>query len=135
MANYTALQNFWPSAPPGTTQSKLDWVNAQTVTGTIPTLFPVTGSQLMDCLDFTEFNSLTAAKQTTILQICAMPLMTGGQNTFIGKLFANYYSTMLQGPTITAFTALAKAVTQPWWQANNYPRPFDMGDITTAGLS
>ena len=38
-------------------------------------------------------------------------------------------------PTITALTALAKAATQPWWQFALYPRAFDMGDITTAGLS
>jgi hypothetical protein len=27
------------------------------------------------------------------------------------------------------------ATTQPWWQANGYPRPFDMGDIQAAGLN
>lgn len=38
-------------------------------------------------------------------------------------------------PTITALTALAKAASQPWWQFASYPRAFDMGDITAAGLS
>ena len=38
-------------------------------------------------------------------------------------------------PTITALTALAKAASQPWWQFAGYPRAFDNGDVTTAGVS
>jgi len=33
MAYYDALIAKWAQAPAGTTQQKLDWVNAQTVTG------------------------------------------------------------------------------------------------------
>lgn len=135
MAYYTALINFWPSAQGADTAAKLAWVNAQTVTGSIPATFPVTGAQILKCLDFPEFNSLTAARQTAILQICALPAGDGGANSFIGKLIANYYSAMLTGPTIVALTAMAQAVVQPWWKANGYPRPFDLGDVSTAGLS
>lgn len=135
MAYYDALIAFWPSAPPGTTQSKLDWVNAQVVSGGIPPTFTVTGSQLMNALDFAEFSTLTAQQQSNILQICNMPSVLGGANTFVGKLFGSYYASMLNGTTIAAFVALAKATVTPWWKANNYPRPFDMGDIQAAGLS
>ena len=33
MAYYDALKAKWATAPAGTTQQKLDWVNAQTVVG------------------------------------------------------------------------------------------------------
>lgn len=133
MAYYDALIAKWPSVSGADTATKLANLNAQTVTGVIPTTFQVTGSQIMNCLDFTEFNSLTAAKQTTILQLCGVSSMIGGQNTFVGKLFANYYSAMLAGPTITAFVALAQATVQPWWQANGYSSPIGPGDLGAAG--
>lgn len=135
MTNYAALVAYWPSAIGATTKDKMDWVNAQTVTGAVPTAFPVTGAQILGCLDFTEFNSLTVDKQANILRLCQMQNLIGGANTFVGKLFASYYAAMLGGPTIAAFVLLAKATTQPWWQANLYPRTFDLGDIAAAGLS
>lgn len=135
MAYYDALIAHWPSVTGANTAAKLANLNAEIVTGSIPATFPVTGAQMLNCLDFTEFNSLTAAKQDAILQICQQSTMTGGANTFVGKLFANYYATMLAGPTIAAFTALAQAIAQPWWRANGYPRAFDLGDIAAAGLS
>lgn len=135
MAYYTALIAHWPSVIGASTALKLAALNAETVTGSIPATFPVTGAQIIGCLDFTEFNSLTATKQDVILQLCSNAALVGGANTFVGKLFANYYATMLAGPTIAAFTALAQAVVQPWWQANGYPRAFDLGDISAAGLS
>lgn len=135
MAYYDALIAHWPSVIGATTALKLAALNAENVTGSIPATFTVTGDQILGCLDFTEFNSLTAAKQDAILQLCSHATLLGGANTFVGKLFANYYSTMLALPTITAFTALAQAIVQPWWKANNYPRAFDLGDIAAAGLS
>jgi hypothetical protein len=135
MAYYDALIAEWPNITGPDTATKLATLNALQVTGSIPTTFSITGQQILNCLDFTEFNTRTASQQTAILQLCALPAMVAGQNTFIGKLFASYYSNALGGPTITAFIALAKAITQPWWQANGYPRAFDLGDIAAAGLS
>ena len=118
----------------GTTAQKLAAINALTVTGTIPTTFVVTGAQIMNCLDFGEFNTLSAAQQSIVMQICAVPgTIVSGANTFTGKLFASYYSTKLTGPTITAFIALAQGVVQSWWQANGYSSPISANDLAAAG--
>lgn len=132
-ADYPGLVTIWATLNPGTTQQKLDQLNAITITGSIPATFNVTGLQILTCLDFTEFNSRTAAQQTAILQLCALPTMVGGANTFVGKLFANYYSNVLAGPTIAAFTALAKATVQPWWQVHGFSQPIGTADLTIAG--
>lgn len=136
MAYYDALITQWATLTPGTTAAKLAQLNAEPVTGTVPAVFTFTGQQLFNCLDWTEFSSLTAAQQTQILEVCAMPfVMTGGAASFVGKMFVAFYTGKLNGPTILALTALAKAITQPWWAANGYPRAFDLGDISSAGLS
>ncbi len=38
-------------------------------------------------------------------------------------------------PTITALTGLAKAIVEPWWKSQSYPRAFDLGDCAAAGVS
>lgn len=132
MPDYPALATLYGSLS-GTLDQRLATINAMTVTGSIPTAFAVSGAQIMNCLDVTEFNSLTTAKQTIVLQICALPTVIGGSSSFVGKLFANYYSTMLAGPTIAALTALAQATIQPWWQAHGFYHAIDYGDVKTAG--
>lgn len=149
MAYYTALITAWNGAtqPPtgvtGTaltglsTANKLIAVNGWTVTGTIPTTIMVSGSQIANCIDKTEFIALTAQKQSNILALCNSPglLLAGSANTshlLVGLLLDAFTG---GGATITALTALATSSVQPWWQANGYPRAFDMGDVTTAGLS
>jgi hypothetical protein len=150
MAYYTNFINGWNSAtqPPSgvtgtaltglTTANKLAAINAWTVTGAVPTVLNVTGAQVLNCINWTEFNALTAAQQQNILLLCAVPgqLLGGSSNTAFmvdGMLLA--YFTNHSGPTILALTALAQSTSQPWWQFSGYLRPFDMGDVTTAGLS
>jgi hypothetical protein len=151
MAYYTALINGWNSVtqPPAgvtgtgltaqmTTAQKLANVNAWTVTGSVPTSFYVSGADLLNCLDKTEFNALTAAQQSNLLWMCscAGPLLGGSAQTshLAAGLILTYF-TNLGGPTIANLTALAKATTQPWWQFSGYPRAFDLGDVSAAGLS
>lgn len=38
-------------------------------------------------------------------------------------------------PTVTALSALAKAIVEPWWKSAGYLRAFDLGDCTAAGVS
>jgi hypothetical protein len=137
MAYYDALIAEWPSLSPGTTAAKLAQLNALTVTGTVPTSFFVTGDQLLNCINWTEFAALTAQQQSNLLALCQVPgqILGGSGNTshMAPGMFIACFS--LQGATIAALTALAKGATQPWWQANGYPRPFDLGDIATAGLA
>ncbi len=214
MAYYDAFITFWGTKT-GTTQQKLDAVNTSTVTGTVPTTLFTTGDKIANCVNFNEFNALTAAFQTNVLRLCGIPgqLLGGSANTafltdgMIVAYFPNNVaitsgtynsgtgvvtltvptqvwgvgakitihnltgtgafaslngtpttisptatttvtynagaglgsSTITGGsitpPTITALTALAQATVQPWWQANGYPRAFDMGDVAAAGVS
>lgn len=136
MAYYDAAIAKWQTLTPGTTANKLAQLNAATVTGSVPATFTITGDQILACLDWAEFSTLTSPQQTTLLQVLSTPgVIQGGAGTFVGSMFVAFYTGKLAGPTITALTALAKAVVQPWWQSNGYPRPFDLGDIAAAGLS
>src|SRR5580704_17534267 len=121
MAYYTALINEWSLLTPGTTAAKLAQLNAMTVTGAVPTNFTVTGPQLANCINWTEFAALTAPQQQNLLLLCANPgpLLGGSGNTaFLTDGMILAYFTNVSGPTITALTALAKATVLPWWQAN-----------------
>jgi hypothetical protein len=150
MAYYDAFIAAWNSVtqPPAgvtgtgltaqmTTAQKLAALDAWTITGSIPTTLYVTGVQLLNCINWTEFNALTAQQQSNLLLLCAVPgLHLGGSaNTaFItdGMILA-YFN--VAGPTVAALTALAQGTVQPWWQANGYPRQFDLGDCGEAGVS
>ena len=116
--SYDALIAKW-STLSGTTQSKLDQINALTVTGSIPTTLYVTGDQVFNCINWAEFAALTAQQQSNILAICQTPgqLLGGSANTthMLDGMLLAYFP--LAGPTIANLTAFAQAVTQPWWQA------------------
>jgi hypothetical protein len=147
MAYYTAFIAAWNSVtqPPtgvtgtalaGTTAQKLALFNAWTVTGVIPTTLNVGAAQLLNCINWTEFAALTAQQQSNLLMLCTVDgLHLGGSaNTgFITDgMFLAYFN--VAGATIAALTALAQGFVQPWWQANGYQRPFDLGDCTAAGV-
>jgi hypothetical protein len=140
MAYYDALIAKWATLAPGTTQAKLDAINALTVTGQIPSSFFITGAQLFNCLDWTEFAALTTAQQTTLLQICAISgPIKGGTGSFFAGLVPVFYAGKLGGPTVTAMTALAQAAIQPWWQATvaqgggGLSSPVSNNDLLAAG--
>lgn len=156
MADYAALISAWNGAtqPPSgvtgtaitggmTTAQKIAAVNTWTMTGSIPTSFFVTGSQLLNCMNWTEFNALTQARQTNLLQLCAVPgsLLGGSSNTsfIVDGMIIAYFPPA--GPTITALTALAKATVAPWWQASvangggGLDGPVGIGYVNAAGLS
>jgi hypothetical protein len=134
MAYYTALINEWPSLT-GTTAQKLATLNAMTVTGSVPTSFYVTGAQVLNCINWTEFAALTAQQQSNLLMLCANPgpLLGGSGNTsfLVDGMILAYFNH--SGATVTALTALAQATVQPWWQANGYPGPFNNNDLIAAG--
>lgn len=116
MAYYTALIAKWATLTPGTTQQKLDQINAIVVTGSVPASFFTTGADVFNCIDSAEFLAKTAAQQTLVLQCLAVPgAIKGGAGSFLGGIFVAVFG--VSGATITALTALAKAISQPWWQA------------------
>lgn len=137
MAYYTAFVTQWNTLTPGTTAAKLAQINGQTVTGSVPATFPMTGAQLFTLINWTEFMALTAAQQATIwnaLHLASAAPLTGGAGTTLGNAFVtNMFPPA--GPTITAFAAFAKGLTQPWWQANGYNAPFNTDDCISAGVS
>jgi len=104
------------------TTTKLNNVNAWTVTGAVPTSFTVVGSQLANCINWGEFAVLTATQQSNLLGLCQIPgpLTGGSANVSLltaGMIVASFPSS---GVTIANLTALAKATTQSWAQANGY---------------
>ena len=136
MAYYDALKTEWALLTPGTTAQKLAQINAMTVSGQVPTVLYATGAQLLNCINWVEFNALTAQQQSNLLMLCTNDglLLGGSSNTAFmtdGMLLA--YFTNHAGPTITALTALAQATVIPWWQANGYTGPFTQADLTAAG--
>lgn len=150
MAFYTNLINAWNSTtqPPtgvtGTplssgmsTQLKINAVNSWTVTGSVPTSLNVTGSQILNCINWTEFNALTAQQQDNVMALCNNPgsLLGGsGQLTHMASgMIVAYFSN--GGPTILALTALAQSIPQPWCIVNGYPNYLTVLDATAAGLS
>lgn len=142
MAYYDQLITKWGTLG-GTTASKLSQINALTVTGSVPTSFYVTGAQILNCINWTEFNALTQARQTNLLQLCAIPgpLLGGSANTafVVDGMILAYFN--VAGATVAALTALAQATVQPWWQATvaqgggGLSSAVSQSDLTAAGLS
>lgn len=137
MAYYTALINEWATLT-GTTQQKLTAINALTVTGTVPSSLTVSGVQMLNCINWAEFNALTAQEQSNLLLLCAVDgvngqILGGSANAGLiaGGMFLAYFSHT--GPTIAALTALAQGIVQPWWQANGYSSPISPSDLVAAG--
>jgi len=156
MAYYDALKAAWnnPTQPPpgvtGTglsagmsTEIKLGHVNAWTVTGAVPTSFYTTGNEVFNCIAWSEFNALQAARQTSILNMLNVPgaLISGTDNadSLIPGVMLSSFAAGTK--TRTALIALAKAITQTWCKANGYPENPNGGggltmiDVQAAGLS
>lgn len=77
MAYYDALIAKWGQAPAGTTQQKLDWVNAQVVVGAaLPMIVPY--REIYNRLDRTQFNALTAANQAIVQRMMAQEMLDFG---------------------------------------------------------
>lgn len=149
MAYYDLLITAWNGAtqPPSgvtgtaltglTTANKLIAVNGWTVTGSIPTTMTATGVQVLNCVVWSEFNALTAPQQSNFLALCANSGQLLGGSANLTHILPGMIVAYFGGGsgTVANLSALAKSTTQPWWQSNGYPRAFDMGDVTTAGLS
>lgn len=151
MAYYDALIAAWnngatslPSGATGslfvggdTTAQKLAKLDAWIVTGSVPTTLYVTGAQLANCFNWTEFAALTAAQQANLLALCQIPglLLGGSSNTafLVDGMILAYFSHV--GATVAALTALAQGSSQPWWQSAGYQSAPQLGDVNAAGLS
>jgi hypothetical protein len=80
MAYYDALVAKWAQAPAGTTQQKLDWVNAQVVVGAaLPMKVPYT--EIYNRLDRTQYNALSATNQSSVQRILAQQTIDFGPSS------------------------------------------------------
>lgn len=146
--NYAPLVAAWNSAtqpPTGytgtaitsgmTTAQKVAAVDSWVETGAIPTLAYSTGDAIFNCIVWSEFEAITTAQQTLLLQVCTIPgnLLGGSASPFIAPFFGTLASKMPN--TIAALTALAQAIVTPWWQANGFGAPISIYDAELAGLS
>jgi hypothetical protein len=148
--NYAALVSAWNGAtqpPTGvvgtgltgsmTTLQKLAAINAWTVTGVAPTSFYITGIQIANCVNWAEFAALTAQPQSNLLALFAQTGGMLGGSAQTGQLAAGmilaYFSHT--GPTVTALTALAQGIVQPWWQYAGFGGPMSLTDTTLVGVS
>lgn len=131
---YDALIAFWPSAPPGTTESKRVWVNAQTVPA--PSRSIVSTNDVLNAIVAADFLSLT---QLQLLQLQTIVANRETVDASVGTMIRVVMQSIFAGKQGTLNNLLALVApydsgTIPWWRGNNYPRPFDMGDINAAGL-
>lgn len=133
MAYYTALIAFW-ALQTGTTAAKLATVNAATVTGSVPTVFSVSSSDIYSALDAGEWVGMQsdAVKSQLIRDILnltnSIPVGAGTMaNLILFYVFGSSPATLLN------LGKLAVAQVQPWWQANGYSSPFSNNDLIAAG--
>jgi hypothetical protein len=120
------------------TGTKLAFLNAWTITGSIPTSFTVTGSQLLNCINWTEFNGLDSVQQNNLLVLCNNPgpILGGSANlTHMADGMMLSYFTSSNSATIASLTALAQGAVVPWYIENGYPGPLNNQDLSAAGLS
>lgn len=131
--DYTALQAKWPTLAPGTTAQKLAALNAEVVTGSVPTITSIGADAIFGCLVFSEVSALTATEEARLWNMLHVPglLKGGSSSTFIAPFFGSLFAKMPL--TIAALTALAKATSTPWWQANGYLAPINNSDLVAAG--
>lgn len=153
MAYYDALKQQWATLPStDTTAQKLAAMNALTVAG------PNVDVPISSAVGYLGLN----AKLATLMKYAANPPATaagiaGAELVAVmncpnapafGTSNPTTYATLQEmlnllagdaasGITSTDVTNLLglAATTIPWWRANGYPRPVDMGDVQAAGLS
>jgi len=157
MSDYAALIAAWNSTiqPPAgvtgtglstsmTTAQKLAALDSWTITGVIPTTIMTSGAAIVNCIEWSEFNALTAAQQTNILQLCAIAgsadvLLAGSTNAALltdGMVVAYFSSTTI---TRANMIALAQASVTPWWRASTanggggLSSPVSGSDLVAAG--
>lgn len=141
MAYYDALATKWATLT-GTTQQKLDAVNAATVAG--PTQ-PVPVLQVMTYLRTnnlwlaiksaaaagTSLGAQAAVDYNSDSRVVTLDVTLTIVQQMLADLVAHALLTQAQSDVIVAMGN----TTLPWWQANGYTSPFNTNDLAAAGLS
>jgi hypothetical protein len=154
MAYYDALIAKWATLS-GTTAQKLASVNTLTVAGppkdvsaSAVLAYFALNAKLSGILTYAasppvnsaapvvvaakEFAALFSMPAFTTFQLSDPSILATAQ-VFL-NLLASDANTGVTASDVTALLALSNT-TLLWWQSAGYPRPFDSGDITAAGLN
>lgn len=132
MAYYDALIQKWGTLS-GTTQQKLDAINAATVAAAQPAIVPV--DKIKNAIQVADLAALTT-NQILLLQLY---LLGGGSvdaspNTTIRSglqaLFSGKTTTLAN---LAALVLPYDDATELWWQANGYSQPIGTADLQLAG--
>ena len=156
---YAALQEAWelssaaegalPDGVEGTslfglsTDEKIVAVNAWLVTGSVPAIFPVSGADLWNCVNWTELEVLTDEQRKDVIGLCQIQgqFLVGSDKIAFATMgmFTAYFPS--DGPTIAALTAIGDAQMQFWWSVSvadgggGLTGVVSHTDVTAAGLS
>ena len=134
MAYYDAMVAKWATLNPGTTANKLAQLNA--ATASIPGKAVLAPSAIINAVviaDLAGLTQLQLTQMTLLLQGSAVDASTGTPiRAGIQALFAGKTTTLAN---LAALVAPLDSVAVPWWQANGYLRPFDLGDVAAAGVN
>lgn len=141
MAYYDALKTRWASAPAGTTQSKCDWINAQTVTGAaIKMVVPV--YEIYNRIDRTEYKALNAADEATVQRNLNVPMVDYSAGSGFRALMAALFAAGSKTQTnLAPYVATFDTPKIPWATATiaqgggGLNGPVSLNDATAAGLS
>ena len=133
MAYYDAMIAKWATLT-GTTQQKLDQLNTATGTGPrIPMVIPT--YQVYNLIATSDFTSLSSSAQDLVRDILFMGTVDSSSGTQIRNRIVSVFPSSTQTfANLSALSSKYDTPQIPWWQANGYPRPFDMGDVQAAGL-
>lgn len=136
MAYYDAFIAFWNTQSPGTTQAKLNAVNAATVA--VPQKALLTPNAVFNAIvlaDYTGLTQLQQAQLANLLSVSNGGNIDGSSGTLVRSWFASVFAGKTSLANLNALVAPFDNAVEPWWQANGYPRAFDLGDVAAAGVS
>lgn len=134
MAFYDEFITKWNTLT-GTTQEKLDQINALTVSAPAQKAL-LTPSQILNACVPAD---LAALAQLEVLQLTL--LLSGStvdvsQGTTIRLGVQNIFTGSVQTlQNLAALVAQFDSPTQPWWKSVGYTCPFGMQDVEACGLS
>ena len=115
------------------TQQKLDVINGWTISGPQRPMV-VESYRILDAIDINEYKALSAAERDILKLLLSVGKIDVSPNTQGRALLLDVFGT--SNVTKSNFNNISNTFKPdiPWWKANGYRRPFDMGDVTEAGV-
>lgn len=117
MSYYDALIAKWATLSPGTTQQKLDQINALTVTGpAVPMIVPT--YSIYNLIDTSDWTGLSAANQQLVRDILSMGTVDASPGTSVrARMTALFGAGTATRTALSALAAKYDSPPIPWWSA------------------